>query len=65
MAPTPIFIEDTCFLTQGDYLPVIVEILDSAENINRIVPRVEAIVTDGLITSQAVGLKACHHPRKA
>ena len=53
------------FPTQGDDLPVIVEILDSAENINRIVPRVEAMVADGLIITQAVGLKAYNHPTKA
>ncbi len=44
----------TKLLSLSDDLPVIVEIIDKEENINKLIPYIDEHVTDGLVTMEDV-----------
>lgn len=53
----------TRLLRLSEDLPVVVEIVDSAENIDRVLPRLDAMVEEGMVTVEKVHVIA--YRRKA
>lgn len=51
-------------LRLSEDLPIVVEIVDSDENINRILPKLDEIIADGMITLEKVQVVAYRHSEK-
>jgi hypothetical protein len=58
-------IHTTKILRLSEDLPIVIEIVDKAERIQSILPELDRMVTEGLITLEKVHIIAYRHPEKA
>lgn len=54
-------IHTTKILRLSEDLPIIIEIVDKAERIEQVLPDLDRMVTEGLITQERVHIIACRH----
>ena len=55
-------LHDTHLLAISEHLPIVIEAVDTEENIRRILPEIDGIVTDGFITLETVEVVR-YHPK--
>ena len=49
-------IQTSTILRLSENMPIIIEIVDTQENINKLLPFLEEVVTDGLVTSEKANI---------
>ena len=55
-------IHSSRILRLSEYLPIVVEIVDTAENVDRVLPLLDEMVTEGMVTLERVEVIAYRAP---